>query len=138
MQTQAALFYDICMTTKQSIVETFEKAVQADIETLTEIARVMGDQAADIKKSDPSIDMWNIPQGEMQHCINGARQTLVYASMGHFDVASRGLSGYVPRVAAIEDGLGISVRPSEIIQSIKDRLDQTINAHPDVFKHGSP
>lgn len=52
------------------ILETFEHAVQPQVNQLREIAKTLGEVASEMKANNPSLNLWEAQQGEMAHSIN--------------------------------------------------------------------
>ena len=124
------------MDAGEKLITEFEKAIQPSIDKLTALARHAGEEAERQRALNPSIDTWRTPYGEMQHCINGALQAAMFASMGRFPAAGNALEKYIPRLEALERQTGMTERPSEIVADIRKQIDRAISAHPEMSHDG--
>lgn len=113
-------------------MESFERAVEPQVEQLKLIARNMGEVVAQIKENNPSINSWELPQGEMVHSINNVLQTVMAVTLiGGLKSADENLIKQASRLEMLEDEMEASIRPSTIVRAIKTEIDNTIARHPE-------
>jgi len=119
------------MSNADDILDTFEQAVGPQVDQLKAIAQTMGDVAFQMRENNPSLNPWELPQGEMAHSINNVLQTVMVVSyMGEFERAAENLVIQASRMERLETEMEAGERPSAIVRSIKAEIDKSIQRHP--------
>lgn len=121
-----------------ALVAEFEKAVEPEVGQLTQMAHDFGSQATAEKARRPDVDPWMIPQAEMQHCINNALNILGAVMLGEFERVGEGIGRYSERVRGLENQLAADPRPSDLLDAIKRRIEDTVRGNPDVLGAAGP
>jgi hypothetical protein len=115
------------MRNTDPILKTFEQAVQLQVEQLKDMAKTLGDVASGMKSNNPSLNLWESPQGEMAHSINNVLQAVVFVTyMGDFQRAAKNLVEQASRMELLETEMESGERPSVIVRQIKAEIDKAI------------